>query len=519
MGTLVVPIVMLVILGVFGIVFFVVVKNQNDGIDSKSGKSSTSGKESSSKEKKHEIKKEDVFDFMEFDEISDNMIIQNKGTRYTMMIQCKGINYDLMSDVEQLSVEEGFITFLNTLTSPIQLYVQAQNLDLKGTIKVYKQHVDKIKEELENVNQEYNRVNEAFDSTKDEISKIEKERNKTLNVYEYASDIVNYVERISLNKSLLQRTFFVLVSYNSSEINAIDRFTKEEVRNICYNELVTRAQSIINGLAGCSVAGRILNSNEIADVLYTAYNRDDKGLMSVKEALDSGFYRLYSTSEDIFLKKQKKLQEEIDNEARIKALETLKESIKEGEYISPRIKQLDIEEQISKKASEIVRRENVPIDIKEKANEKLIQEFRKTKKDILEKAGAEYQELTETLGVDVGIDNNDIKKDTELKEENTKNESNTEFDTNTNDSSDNKEDIKTNINDIPKKPKDENSTPEQRPIVQKIKIDDSNFEYNRNLANKSDNDFDINLSDGFDDRMGSSRLDDSTSSSENDSII
>lgn len=525
MGTLVVPIVMLVILGVFGIVFFVVVKKQNEGIDSKSGKSSTSGKESSSKEKKHEVKKEDVFDFMEFDEISDNMIIQNKGTRYTMMIQCKGINYDLMSDVEQLSVEEGFITFLNTLTSPIQLYVQAQNLDLKGTIKVYKQHVDKIKEEFENVNQEYNRVNEAFDSTKDEISKIEKERNKTLNVYEYASDIVNYVERISLNKSLLQRTFFVLVSYNSSEINAIDRFTKEEIRNICYNELVTRAQSIINGLAGCSVAGRILNSNEIADVLYTAYNRDDKGLMSVKEALDSGFYRLYSTSEDIFLKKQKKLQEEIDNEARIKALETLKESIKEGEYISPRIKQLDIEEQISKKAGEIVRRENVPVDIKEKANEKLIQEFRKTKKDILEKAGAEYQELTETLGVDVGLDED--KKDNE----NTNaNEQKNNISSESNVANENIEDskIKTDAKNADESSKnnlnveeksEEDTVHEQRPIVQKIKVDESNFEYNRNLDNKSDNDFDINLSDGFDDRMGSSSLDDATNSSENDSII
>lgn len=525
MGTLVIPIVMLVILGVFGIVFFVVVKKQNEGIDSKSGESSTRGKESSSKEKKHEIKKEDVFDFMEFDEISDNMIIQNKGTRYTMMIQCKGINYDLMSDVEQLSVEEGFITFLNTLTSPIQLYVQAQNLDLKGTIKVYKQHVDKIKEEFENVNQEYNRVNEAFDSTKEEISNIEKERNKTLNVYEYASDIVNYVERISLNKSLLQRTFFVLVSYNSSEINAIDRFSKEEVRNICYNELVTRAQSIINGLAGCSVAGRILNSNEIADVLYTAYNRDDKGLMSVKEALDSGFYRLYSTSEDIFLKKQKKLQEEIDNEARIKALETLKESIKEGEYISPRIKQLDIEEQISKKASEIVRRENVPVDIKEKANEKLIQEFRKTKKDILEKAGAEYQELTETLGVDVGLDED--KKDNE----NTNaNEQKNNISSESNVANENIEDskIKTDAKNADESSKnnlnveeksEEDTVHEQRPIVQKIKVDESNFEYNRNLDNKSDNDFDINLSDGFDDRMGSSSLDDATNSSENDSII
>lgn len=527
MGTLAMPIILLVILAAFGIFFAVYSKKQKMGLDDL--KNENKNKSENRNEKKHEIKKEDVFDFMEFDEISDNMIIQNKGTRYTMMIQCKGINYDLMSDVEQLSVEEGFITFLNTLTSPIQLYVQAQNLDLKGTIKVYKQHVDKIKEEFENVNQEYNRVNEAFDSTKDEISKIEKERNKTLNVYEYATDIVNYVERISLNKSLLQRTFFVLVSYNSSEINAIDRFTKEEVRNICYNELVTRAQSIINGLAGCSVAGRILNSNEIADVLYTAYNRDDKGLMSVKEALDSGFYRLYSTSEDIFLKKQKKLQEEIDNEARIKALETLKESIKEGEYISPRIKQLDIEEKISKKASEIVRRENVPVDIKEKANEKLIQEFRKTKKDLLEKAGAEYQELTETLGVDVGLDEDkdDNKNDSKnintseqnnktLNESNITNESieNLKNETNAENTDETKKDDLDNQEKQEKKP-----VPEERPMVQKIKVDDSNFEYNRNLANKKNDDFDINLSEEFDDRMGSSSLDDATNSSENDSII
>lgn len=75
--------------------------------------------------------------------------------------------------------------------------------------------------------------------------------------------------------------------------------------------MVTRAQSVINGLASCSVAGRILNSNEIADVLYTAYNRDDKGLMSVKEALDSGFYRLYSTSEDIFLKNRESYKKKL----------------------------------------------------------------------------------------------------------------------------------------------------------------------------------------------------------------
>lgn len=507
MGTLVVPIILLVILGVFGIFFAIYAKKQKDGVDgNKSNGSSKGGREDN---KKHEIRKEDVFDFMEFDEISDNMIIQNKGTRYTMLVQCKGINYDLMSDVEQLSVEEGFITFLNTLTCPIQLYVQAQNLDLKGTIKVYKEHVDKIRDEFDNINQEYNRINEAFDSTEEEIRKAEKERNKTLNVYEYASDIVNYVERISLNKSLLQRTFFVLVSYNSSEINAIDRFTKEEIRNICYNELVTRAQSIINGLASCSVAGRILNSNEIADVLYTAYNRDDKGLMSVKEALDSGFYRLYSTSEDIFLKKQRKLQEEINNEAKIKAIEALKESIKSGEYISPRIKELDVEEQISKKASDLVRRENVPIDIKEKANEKLINDFRKTKKDLVDKAGQEYEELTNMLGV-----NDDDNKKEQLDKDSEKIAINTvsqninveKNDTNNLKTTDsNKSDEK--VEETKKSDKIKSNNMEERPIVQKIEVDNSSFEYNRNLANTPnknlDDDLDINLNDSFDDRMNS----------------
>ena len=508
-GNIIIPIVMLVILGGFGLFLLVFTKKQEKKEEGES-KSQKTGGTSSKKNNTKELKKEDVFDFMEFDEISDNMIIQNKGTKFTMMIQCKGINYDLMSDVEQLAVEEGFITFLNTLTAPIQLYVQAQNLDLKGTIKVYKDHVDKIREEFENVNNEYNRINEAFDSTQDEINKISKERNKTLNVYEYASDIVNYVERISLNKSLLQRTFFVLVSYHSSEINAIDRFSKDEIRNICYNELVTRAQSIINGLASCSVSGRILNSNEVADVLYTAYNRDDKGLMSVREALDSGFYRLYSTTEDIFLKKQAKLQEEINNEARVKALEALKQSLQNGEYISPRIEQLNIEEQISKKASEIVRRENVPIDLKEKANEELIKEYRKTKKDLMDKASEEYQELADTLGVDIGA-TEEIKKD----EVNTKEVINADDSLNVNDININKSvnETKESVDKKEEKNDDEmididfdptEKAPEEKPIVQKIEVEQSSFEYNHDLANKTRNESGLNLTGSFDDRLGSS---------------
>ena len=58
--------------------------------------------------------KESIFKFMEFDGIEDNMILQKGGKRFLMVIECQGVNYDLMSGLEKNSVEQGFLQFLNT---------------------------------------------------------------------------------------------------------------------------------------------------------------------------------------------------------------------------------------------------------------------------------------------------------------------------------------------------------------------------------------------------------------------
>ena len=88
------------------------------------------------------LTRESIFDFMEFDEIVDNMIVRKKGTQYIMVLQCNGVNYDLMSEQEKISVEEGFVQFLNTLRFPIQLYIQSRTLNLRDIIEDYKVRVD-----------------------------------------------------------------------------------------------------------------------------------------------------------------------------------------------------------------------------------------------------------------------------------------------------------------------------------------------------------------------------------------
>lgn len=411
MSTLIFPAILLGIMLIFFAVFLIVTKNQHKkasiNTDNTKAKENSGARKVTKSTVKDNVPQEDVFNFLEFDRILDNMVVQSDGTKFTMAIKCKGINYDLMSDMEQLAVEEGFITFLNTLRFPIQLYVQAQNIDLKGAINTYKKNASGVQDEFETVNKQYIDLLDQFDAKKEDIQILEEKRSRVLNVYEYASDIINYVERLSLNKNLLQRNFYVLVSYYSSEITSASNFSKEEMINICYNELLTRAQTIISGLASCSVTGTVLTSNELADLLYTAYNRDDKGLLSVKEAIDSGFYRLYSTSEDVFYKKQEKLIEQINEEAELKALEAIKIAMNNGTYISPSSEKLNATEEISKKAAEIVKEEPIPKEIKEKAKEILVEDYVINKNKILEEMAEERKETEKKLGKNISKENSE----------------------------------------------------------------------------------------------------------------
>ena len=110
------------------VVFFVLKKKENSAREENQIIDSTSeGITPTSKTKiAKEYEKKSVFDFMEFDSVKDNMIVQKGGKKFLMAIECKGVNYDLMSEVEKAATEQGFSAFLNTLREPIQIYIQTR---------------------------------------------------------------------------------------------------------------------------------------------------------------------------------------------------------------------------------------------------------------------------------------------------------------------------------------------------------------------------------------------------------
>lgn len=324
----VILIAMIVILFIL-VVIYLVLRIKINKPQKSEEKTKPNSKQSSKQSEIATYNKQSIFSFMKFDRIEDNMIVRKNGNKFLMVIECQGINYDLMSGLEKNSVEQGFLQFLNTLRYPIQIYVQTRTVNLESGIIKYKERVKEIQDRLLKKQMELNRK-ESLGYSMSDINKARLDVTREKNLYEYGIDIINNTERMSLNKNILRKHYYVIIDYVPEEINT-NNFGKEEISSMAFSELYTKAQSIINALAVCGVNGKILNSEELAELLYVAYNRDESEVYDLEKALNAGYDELYSTAEDVLDKRMKELDKKVEYEAKKLANETVMEVMEERE--------------------------------------------------------------------------------------------------------------------------------------------------------------------------------------------
>ena len=341
-----------------------------------------------------------IFNFMEFDKIEDNMIVQKNGKKFLMVIKCQGINYDLMSGVEKSSVEQGFIQFLNTLRNPIQIYVQTRTVDLTGSIQSYKQKVRELGDNLSRREFEYNQKVRSGQYETQELDGEKFEVVKARNLYEYGTDIVNNTERMSLNRNILTKQYYIVLSHYPEEANN-NVYGDEEISNLAFSELYTRAQSTISLLSVCGVNGKILDSNELADLLYSAYNRDEAEVYDLNKAINSGYDSLYTTAPDVIEKKMKELDKQIELDAIQKANEAVME-IRQEREIEKKLKEKEnkYDELVSKMARLVLEnnKDVIEKDILKDAKEKLKSENTNKKSSRTKEVKANEQEKGKRTG-------------------------------------------------------------------------------------------------------------------------
>lgn len=257
---------------------------------------------------------ESIYRFMDFDDVVDGMIVRKDRSQYVMVLACNGINFDLRSEQEKLAIEEGFQQFLNVIKYPVQLYVQTRGLNYDNLIQGYETKLRDIKEDITESDTIIEKAKRAGNMATAEKELLNKRRK--INIQEYAEDSISYVNKLSKSRNILHQKSYVAVSYYTSEIGPkISNYSKDEIQDIVFEELFTRCSNLSSALLSSGVSSRVLDSEELIELLFNGYNRDALEFMSVENHLEAEYDALYSTAKEVLEKRKEKLEEEISLDA------------------------------------------------------------------------------------------------------------------------------------------------------------------------------------------------------------
>ncbi len=191
-------------------------------------------------------------------EIRDGIMIMNDGT-FRAVVYTKSINFDLMSPQEREGVEAGYQGFINSLYFPVQIYIRSQKIDMRP----YLERLTSMKEQQNNMLLAV--LMEDYIYFIDDLVAQANIMDKNFYV------IVPFEPPISANKMVGSgKKFFGNVFGSSQPIVHID----EQDLNTAKTELSNRVQAVMAGLAQVGLQAVPLDTQELIELFYDAYNPD-----------------------------------------------------------------------------------------------------------------------------------------------------------------------------------------------------------------------------------------------------
>ena len=197
---------------------------------------------------------------LNFSEIRDNLLIMKDGS-FRAVVECKSINFDLMSNAEREGVEYAYRNFINSLYFPVQILIRSKKVD----IGPYLTKLMKIRSQQDNM---------------------------LLNVL--MDDYINYIDVLSQEANIMDKTFYIAVPYfpTGGDFSEIKEQTKQAVSRLkssananvvrvssnvltkAKEELQHRTDIVSNGLIQIGVHTNRLETKQLMQLYYNFYNPD-----------------------------------------------------------------------------------------------------------------------------------------------------------------------------------------------------------------------------------------------------
>ncbi len=206
-------------------------------------------------------------------EIRDGIVIMSDGS-FRSVIMVKSINFDLMSPAEREAVEYSYQGFLNSLYFPVQILIRSQKVD----IGPYIQKLDKIRSEHDNMLLAL--LMEDYITFMSDIAAQTNIMDKKFYIVVPFFPVVDMQKAVQASKNFVDNFIGIFskkeqkVTINEADLEA----AKTELRN--------RVQATMAGLLQCNIQSLPLDTQELIELYYDAYNPDTATRQQLKNFND-----------------------------------------------------------------------------------------------------------------------------------------------------------------------------------------------------------------------------------------
>lgn len=190
--------------------------------------------------------------FLQLSEIKDDVIIMKDGSLRAVLL-VSSINFALKSEDEQNAIISGYVSFLNSLESSLQIIIQSRKLDLDQYLEFLKETEEKQQNDL-----------------------------LKMQMAEYRQYITELVEI----GNIMTKRFYVVVSYSvfgkknrgfwqrlndilspTKAINLDQKYFLEKQR-----DLFIIVDKVMTGLSSMGLRSQVLDTQSLIELFYNTYN-------------------------------------------------------------------------------------------------------------------------------------------------------------------------------------------------------------------------------------------------------
>lgn len=175
-------------------------------------------------------------DFLPVDDIRDDIVIMKDGSM-AIILQTSAVNFDLLSETEQLAIIGSFAALLNSLSFSIQIVIRSKRLDISNYIHLLR-----------------------------DAEALQKNPLLQTMMQHYRQFVTNIIR----NNEVLDKQFFVVISVSYLELGVVKDVNKNFEKGLTL--LSPRRDHIMRQLSRIGLKTTQLNTDKLISLFYDYYN-------------------------------------------------------------------------------------------------------------------------------------------------------------------------------------------------------------------------------------------------------